>query len=141
MDLGRGMKSAPERPLDVDTGFRLWLAALPLLVVGQATDTVLAPGRPHHFVVYAAIAVFLVMMCAMVLTFLLLMRQGYRWARTLLTGGGVASIVYVATSLFTVQRAAGGAVVFAVTGIIGSVLIAGGVFLLHRNDAHAFFTR
>jgi hypothetical protein len=28
-----------------------------------------------------------------------------------------------------------------VTAIIGSVCIAGGVYLLHRKDAHAFFTR
>jgi len=34
-----------------------------------------------------------------------------------------------------------GAVVYAVTGIVGSVLIAGGVYLLHRKDAHAFFTK
>jgi len=32
-------------------------------------------------------------------------------------------------------------VTYAVSGILGSVLIAGGVFLLHRKDAHAFFTR
>ncbi len=68
------------------------------------------------------------------------MRQGYRWARTLLTGGAVASVVYSATSLFTVERPAAAAMVYAVTGIVGSVLIAGGVFLLHRKDAHAFFT-
>jgi len=28
-----------------------------------------------------------------------------------------------------------------VAGIIGSVLIAGGMFLLHRSDAHNYFTR
>ena len=43
-------------------------------------------------------------LAAIVVTFLFLMRQGYRWARTLLTGGGVASVVYVGTSLFTVDR-------------------------------------
>jgi hypothetical protein len=32
-------------------------------------------------------------------------------------------------------------VVCGVTGIVGSVLIAGGMFLLHRSDAHAYFTR
>src|SRR5271157_750303 len=91
----------PARPLDVDTGYGLWLAALPLLVI----------------------------------------RQGYRWARTVLTGGGIATIVYVTTSLFTVQRGTAAAVVYAITAIVASVLIAGGVFLLHRKDAHAFFTR
>jgi hypothetical protein len=53
----------------------------------------------------------------------------------------VATIVYVATNLFTVDRATPAAVTYAVSGILGSVLIAGGVFLLHRKDAHAFFTR
>ncbi|HZN81098.1 MAG TPA: hypothetical protein VFC01_15640, partial [Mycobacterium sp.] len=59
----------------------------------------------------------------------------------LLTGGGVASVVYAATNLFTVARPPVAAVAYAVTAIVGSVLIAGGVFLLHRKDAHAFFTR
>jgi len=85
--------------------------------------------------------VFLVVLAAVVLTFQILMRQGYRWARTVLTGGGVATVVYVATDLFTVDRPAAAAVTYAVSGILGSVLIAGGVFLLHRKDAHAFFTR
>lgn len=135
------MPEPPSRPIDVDTGFGLWLAALPLLMAGQAADIVLAPGRPHGFLVYAVWAVFLVTVCAVVLTFLLLMRQGYRWARTLLSGGGAASIVYVVTGLLGVQRSTGAALIYAMTGIIGSVLIAGGVFLLHRKDAHAFFTR
>ncbi len=131
----------PARPLDVDTGFGLWLAALPLLVIGQVADTVLAANRPRGFVVYAATGVFLVLLCAVVVTFLLLMRQGYRWARTVLTGGGIATVVYVITSLVTVQRGTTAAVLYAITAIVGSVLIAGGVFLLHRKDAHAFFTR
>ena len=67
--------------------------------------------------------------------------RGYRWARTLLTGGGLASIVYIATSLFTAQRGTVAAVIYAITGIVGSVLIAGGVYLLHRKDAHGYFTR
>ncbi len=33
------------------------------------------------------------------------------------------------------------AVICGVAGIVGSVLIAGGMFLLHRSDAHAYFTR
>jgi hypothetical protein len=131
----------PGRPLDVDTGFGLWLVALPLLVIGQASDTVLASGRPHGFIVYAATGVFLVMLCAVVVTFLFLMRQGYRWARSVLTGGGIATVVYVGTSLLTVQRSAAAAVLYAITAILGSVLIAGGVYLLHRKDAHAYFTR
>jgi hypothetical protein len=131
----------PARPLDVDTGFGLWLAALPLLVVGQATDSVLGSNRPHGFIVYVATGVFLVLLCAVVVTFLLLMRQGYRWARTVLTGGGIATVVYVTTSLLTVPRSTSAAVVYAITAIVGSVLIAGGVFVLHRKDAHAYFIR
>ena len=131
----------PTRPEDVDTGFGLWLAALPTLVIGQAADTVLGPRGPAGYVVYAFTALLLVLVCAVVVTFLMLMRQGYRWARTMLTGGAVASIGYVASSLFTVERDTAQAVTFAVTGIVGSVLIAGGVFLLHRKDAHAYFTR
>ena len=49
----------------------------------------------------------------------------------------VALILTKASSCWTV----GSAVTFAITGIFGSVLIAGGVYLLHRKDAHAFFTR
>ncbi len=92
-------------------------------------------------IVYAVSAVFMIVMSAVVVTFLILMRHGYRWARTLLTGGGIASVVYTGTSLFTVARPPAAAVAYAVTAIVGSVLIVGGAFLLHRKDAHAFFTR
>jgi hypothetical protein len=85
--------------------------------------------------------VFVLVVSAIVVTFLLLMRQGYRWARTLLTGGGITSVVYASTSLFTVDRPTPAAVIFAGSGIVGSVLVAGGLFLLHRKDAHAYFTR
>jgi hypothetical protein len=128
------------RPVDVDTGFWLWLAALPLLVAGYVIDLVAIPDQPPT-IVYAISVVFVVVVSAVVVTFLILMRHGYRWARTVLTGGGIASVVYTATSLFTVDRPAAAAVTFAVTAIVGSVLIAGGVYLLHRKDAHAFFTR
>jgi hypothetical protein len=131
----------PTRPGDVDTAFGLWLVALPLLLIGQAVDTALAHNVPGGFMAYAITGVFLVLLSAVVVTFLLLMRQGYRWARTLLTGGGVATVVYIVSSLFTVERGTSAAVTFAITGIFGSVLIAGGVYLLHRKDAHEFFTR
>ena len=127
--------------MDVDTAFALWLVALPLLLIGQAVDTALAGNVPGGVMAYAITGVFLVLLSAVVVTFLLLMRQGYRWARTLLTGGGVATVVYVVSSLLTVQRGTTAAVTFAITGIFGSVLIAGGVYLLHRKDAHEFFTR
>jgi len=131
----------PARPEDVDTGFWLWVAALPLMVTGYIVDLIGTASRRLPIAVLAMSLLFVVILAAVVLTFQILMRHGYRWARTLLTGGGVTAIVYVATSLFTVERPTAAAVTYAVSGILGSVLIAGGVFLLHRKDAHAFFTR
>ena len=130
------------RPADVDTGFWLWLVAVPLMVSGYLVDLVTSE-RPHPpAVVYVFSGMFVFVIAAVVVTFLFLMRQGYRWARTVLTGGGVASMVYAGTSLFTVDRpTTAAAVLYAVSAIVGSVLIAGGVFLLHRKDAHAFFVR
>jgi hypothetical protein len=129
------------RPLDVDTGFWLWVAALPLMVVGYVVDLVATTDRQLPMAVVAMSAVLVFVLSSVVLTFTILMRHGYRWARTLLTGGGVASVVYAATSLFTVERATAAALTYALTTIVGSVLITGGVFLLHRKDAHAYFTR
>ena len=135
------LTTQPGRPVDVDTGFWLWVAALPLMVAGYVVDLVVSEATHRPMIVYAISAVFVVVMLAVVVTFLILMRHGYRWARTLLTGGGIASVVYAGTSLFTVARPPAAAVTYAVTAIVGSVLIVGGVFLLHRKDAHAFFTR
>jgi hypothetical protein len=129
------------RPLDVDTGFWLWVAALALMVIGYVVDLVGTGDRDMPTVVIAISVVFVIVLAAIVLTFLILMRHGYRWARTLLTGGAGASVVYAVTSLFTVDRPTAAAVTFAATAIFGSVLIAGGVVLLHRKDAHGFFTR
>jgi hypothetical protein len=137
----------PGRPEDVDTGFWLWVAALPLMVAGYLVDVVVTEANHlpmivyGPMIVYAISAVFVVVISAVVVTFLILMRHGYRWARTLLTGGGLASVVYTATRLFTVDRPPAAAITYAVAAILGTVLIAGGVFLLHRKDAHAFFTR
>ncbi|MGZ5377844.1 MAG: hypothetical protein ACXWD8_07445 [Mycobacterium sp.] len=129
------------RPVDVDTAFWLWVSSLPLLVAGHIVDLVATANNRLPTAVLAMSVLFVVILAAIVLTFQILMRHGYRWARTLLTGGGVATVVYVATSLFTVERPTAAAVIYAVSGILGSVLIAGGVFLLHRKDAYAFFTR
>jgi hypothetical protein len=130
-----------QRPVDVGTGFGLWCTALPVLVAGQAVDTVLTPGRPRGAAVYAVTGVLLFVLSALVLTFLLLMLHRYAWPRSVLTGGGITTVVYVTTSLFTVPRTTVGALSYATTGIAGSVLIAAGVYLLHRKDAHAYFTR
>ena len=129
------------RPADVDTGFWLWLVAVPLMVTGYIVDLVSKGGPAPPMVVYAISGTFVFVLAAIVVTFLFLMRLGYRWARTLLTGGGVASVVYAGSSLFSVDRPPTPAVLYAVSAIIGSVLIFGGVFLLHRKDAHAFFVR
>jgi hypothetical protein len=135
-----GSPGPQTRPVDVDTGFWLWLVALPLMVIGYVADLVGSSGRGSALL-YVASGLFTAVLCAIVLTFLILMRAGYRWARTVLTGGGIATVVYIATRLFTVNWPPMYAVICGVAGIVGSVLIAGGMFLLHRGDAHAYFTR
>jgi hypothetical protein len=135
---GGAPKDLPE---DIATGFWLWVAALPLLVTGYVVDMVAGPAKAQSWFVYAVSGVFVFIVAAVVLTFLILMRHGYRWARTLLTGGGATTIVFITVGLFAADRPEVAAVVYAVTGIVGSVLIAGGVYLLHRKDAHAFFTK
>jgi len=134
--------ATPTRPADVDTGFWLWMAALPLLIVGQIADIyVSATTTGASTPVKVLSTAFTLSVAAVALTFLLLLRSGYRWTRTLLTGGGIATIIYTLASLISVTRPPLAAVVFAATGIIGSVLIGGGIYLLHRTDSHGFFTR
>ena len=72
--------AAPTRPKDVDTAFGLWLAALPLMLIGQAAVPPLARNVPPGVMTYVAAWGVLVLLSAVVVTFLLLMRQGYRWA-------------------------------------------------------------
>jgi hypothetical protein len=129
------------RPVDVDTGFWLWMVALPLMVIGYIADMVGSSAGRGSALLYVASGLFTTVLCAIVVTFLILMRAGYRWARTVLTGGGIATVVYIATRLFTVNWPPMFALICGVAGIVGSVLIAGGMFLLHRSDAHAYFTR
>lgn len=128
----------PGVPEDVVTGFWCWAAALPLLTCAYVVDAVVAPvpGFVRAFSVFFAVALF-----AITLAFLVLLRLGYRWARTMLTGGGVASIAYVTSNLFTASRPEAAAPVYAVCAIVGSVLVAGGVYLLHRAASQDFFTR
>jgi disulfide bond formation protein DsbB len=136
-----GRPEPQTRPVDVDTGFWLWLVALPLMVVGYIADMVGSSHGRGSTVLYIASGLFTAVLCAIVVTFLILMRAGYRWARTVLTGGGIAAVVYIGIRLFTVNWPPIFAVICGVAGIVGSVLIAGGMFLLHRSDAHAYFTR
>jgi hypothetical protein len=136
-----GQPELQARPVDVDTGFWLWVAALPLMVVGYFSDMVGSSAGRGSAVIYAASGLFTLVLSAIVLTFMILMRAGYRWARTVLTGGGIATVVYVGTRLFSVSWPPVFALICGAAGIIGSVLIGGGMFLLHRSDSHAYFTR
>lgn len=133
-------ESPPVRPPDVDTGFWLWLVALPLMVTGYLVDLFTAhDGQGGLFL--AINCVFVGALAAIVATFLYLLRQGYRWARTCLTGGSIAAVVYSVSNLFGVERlSAVTAMAYAVPVIVGSVLIVGGTYLLHRKEAHEFFT-
>ena len=135
---------SPQRPVDVDTAFWLWIISVPLLVIGQVSDALHAqtPDAAGSKTALVAVTTFFVLaVAAVVLTFTVLLRSGYRWARTLLTAGGVGTIVYTALSLLGAPREPVPAVIFAVTGIIGSVLIGGGIVLLHRADANRFFIK
>jgi hypothetical protein len=113
--------------------------AVPLMTVNYVVDVVSAEGRVPLSIAISMVFLFVVL--ALVVTFLILMRSGYRWTRTVLTAGGLASIVSVAFGLFATGRPAVAAVIFAVAGIIGAVLIGGGIFLLHRKESQEFFTR
>jgi hypothetical protein len=131
----------PDRPVDVDTGFWLWLVALPLMVVGYVADLVGSSNGHSPTPLLIGSGLFTAALCAIVVAFLILMRAGYRWARTVLTGGAIATVVYVGVRLFTVTWPPMWAVACGAAGITGSVLIAGGMFLLHRSDSHDYFTR
>lgn len=134
--------AAPQgRPHDVVTGFWLWATAMPLVVGGYVINTLSSPLRTTSGYVNAISVLMMLAVTAIAATFLFLLWHGYRWARSLLTGGAVASVVYLTTSLFVTGREAGAAVGFAACAIVGSVLIAGGTYLLHRPDSHAYFTR
>lgn len=128
-----------ERPDDVITGFWLWLLAVPLMVAGQFADGYVVSRNTNTPAVLVTTATLAVIIGAVVTTCIVLMRSGYRWTRSVLTAGGVATILYTAASLFGTPRPTVPAVIYAVTGIVGSVLIGGGIFLLHRADATKFF--
>jgi len=131
----------PARPHDVVTGFWLWVTAVPLAVTGYLVNTLTEPARTTSGYVDAASIMLALVITAIVVAFLPLLWQGYPWARSLLTGGSVASVVYLTTNLFVAGRASVAAVGYAVCAIVGSVLLVGGVYLLHRPDSHAFFAR
>jgi hypothetical protein len=131
----------PPRPVDVDTGFWLWLVAVPLMVIGQLADAYVGAKTAGSSHVFIATAFVVAIVGGVVVGFLAMLRSGYRWARTLLTGGGLVTIFFTCASLFSSVRPALPSVVYAVTGIFGSVFIAGGIYLLHRPDSHRFFIR
>jgi peptidoglycan/LPS O-acetylase OafA/YrhL len=131
----------PDRPDDVVTGFWLWLLAVPLMVAGQFADGYVVARSTNTPAVLLTTGVLAVVIGVVVMTLVVLMRSGYRWTRTVLTAGGVATILYTAASLFGTPRPTVPAIAFAFTGIVGAVLIAGGIFLLHRPDSSKFFDR
>lgn len=139
-DVGSQPPSAT-RPTDVDTGFWLWLAALPLMTTGYVVSLLAAPEIADLPVTYPIVGLTALVLVVVVATFLMLMRSGYRWARTLLTGGGIGSVVYAVNGLSHADARPAVAITLAVTGIVGSVLIAAGTFLLHRKDAQQYFIR
>ena len=135
------MAAGPVRPADVDTGFWLWLAALPLMTTGYVVSLLTSPEVDATLVTYPIIGLTAVVAVVVVGTFLMLMRSGYRWARTVLTGGGIGSVAYAIGGLSDGDARPAVAVTLAVTAIVGSVLIAAGTFLLHRKDAQQYFVR
>ncbi|CAM5733778.1 hypothetical protein MAUB1S_03520 [Mycolicibacterium aubagnense] len=130
-----------EMPQDVVTGFWLWTAALPLSVIGYVINLLTTPERAVSGYGYAVSGLMLFIIVVLVATFLVLLRQGYRWARSILTGGAAATILYLTTNLFADYHGAAAALGYAVCGIGGAVLIGGGVYLLHRPDSNAYFVR
>lgn len=128
-------------PEDVVTGCWLWVIALPLMVIGYVVAATTMPGPMPAWLVNASTAIFAINTAAVVVALLVLVRKGYRWARTVLTGAGAASVVYAGTTVFEYAGPALPAFVVAATSIIGSVLIGGGAYLLHRKASHEFFTR
>ncbi|WNG88364.1 hypothetical protein C6A87_003695 [Mycobacterium sp. ITM-2016-00317] len=129
----------PARPEDVDTAILLWLVALPLMTGAYVLDLLVTRDHPNSLILALSL-VFAGILVAVVLTFMYLLRLGYRWARTLLTGGGIASVVYSLSNLSDGQRPETAAMAYAAAVIVGSVLIVGGAYLLHRKDSHEFFT-
>lgn len=91
------------RLADVDTGFWLWLDRA-AAVDDQQTRGLRRGGAGDRKMVVVATTFLTVGLGVIVLTFLLLMRSGYKWTRTLLTAGGVATIVYTAVTLLGVVR-------------------------------------
>jgi hypothetical protein len=119
----------------------LWRAALPVIATGDVVSLLTSPEVADLPVSYPIVGLSALVVVVVVATFLMLMRSGYRWARTGLTGGGIASVVYAMSGLLHADARPAVAMTVAVTGIVGSVLIAAGTFLLHRTDAQEYFTR
>ena len=82
-----------KRPEDVDTGFWLWAVALPLLTIGRIVDVVSGGAGRVPAAAVGLSVLFVVAVAAVTAALLVLLRDGYRWSRTVLTGGGVATVV------------------------------------------------
>ncbi|MDR3661719.1 MAG: hypothetical protein P4L86_15270 [Mycobacterium sp.] len=117
------------------------MAALPLSVLAYLINLLTTPDRAVSGFAYAFSGLMLFIVVVLVATFLVLLWPGYRWARSILTGGSAATILYLTTNLFADYHGAAPAFGYAVCAIAASVLIVGGGYLLHRPDSNAFFVR
>jgi hypothetical protein len=134
------------RPATVNVGFGLWLAASILIVIGGLVVALLSidPAASDSEYMVGLVMTVGVGLFAVVLIFLILMRRGHRWARNLLTAGGTITVIVVVATLFISRSNASATMsnASAVTwssGIVGSVLILGGIVLLHLKVAQAYF--
>ncbi len=134
-----GMPTGPQpptRPVDVDTGFWLWLVAVPLMVIGYVADMVGSSNGRVSAPLYVASRAF---------------HRGVVRDRRDLPDPDAGRLPLGPNRVdrrrhrhrrlprdpavhrelaADVRRGCG------IAGITGSVLIAGGMFLLHRRDAH-----
>ena len=60
------------------------------MLTGQLVDAHYRRAARARSVVFAITAVLAIVIGGVVLTFIVLLRSGYRWTRTLLTSGGIA---------------------------------------------------
>ncbi|MGL4304525.1 MAG: hypothetical protein ACRCSF_00080 [Mycobacteriaceae bacterium] len=136
-----------QRPVDVDTGFQLWLAASVLMVVNSVAAMIssisvepqVLPEASMRTAVFIVTGLMLFVVFSLVVICAFLLRQGHRWARSVLAFGSIFSVLQVVLGISDYEGTAG--VVAAVSGILAVVLISGGFILLHRKESETFFTR
>jgi hypothetical protein len=145
------------RPPTVNAGFGMWLGGLMLVWVipwfillftdpprGSQNPAADAAWPSETVVATALVALIIVGSCVPVLTLLVVMLRGHRWARNLLTAGGIVMVVCVmalwgGTPSPTQHGSLATNAIFLASGTPGSLLILGGIYVLHRKDAEVFF--